>query len=191
MAEPLPSPFAASRISYNKYWNVPVDDLEEEENRTSLMRQQQSTFLSKVVAIGIITAMMGAVVAAIVVYEQNHVTQFAPSSLHPSLYPTAAPIVYQSCYNNMTCPVQPSTQPLYDADTGFTNYTGWNMGTGDESCCNICLESSSPPNTASSNQQLQYENDIAHPLLLPSVLRLPSGLDYDYLILDSIWLPTW
>ncbi len=65
-----PPPLISSRISYDKYWNLPVDDLEDEEDRTSLIRQQQSSFLSKIVAVGIVIAMIGAVVTAIVFYEQ-------------------------------------------------------------------------------------------------------------------------
>lgn len=74
------------------------------------------------------------------------------------------------CYRPPSCE---NVNAFYDVSTGFTNDTGWESGLS-YSCCQICLPDTSPT--------VCFNND-------PDCLSKTGYQDYDYLMLDQMWIP--
>lgn len=87
----------------------------------------------------------------------------------------AALLVLAAAKSVNECYISPSciTNEFYDKATGFTNDTGWS-NTDAESCCQICLPGT--PSTVCFTST-------------PECLSKTGDGDFDYLLLDQIWLP--
>lgn len=81
-----------------------------------------------------------------------------------------------------TCFVENSCQftngLAYDQDTGFTNDTGWSSAVSTD-CCSICIP-------GSPSKVCFDESDVTSDCM---VNKEGKGGDFDYLMLDQIWLP--
>lgn len=96
----------------------------------------------------------------------------------PTLPPTPFPTVLATCGTNITCPAPTSTEAKYNPVTGFTNFTGWYDGLGDDLCCNLCSE------TTHREGYFSVDADEG-----ADIVFAPG--EFDYLIFDQIWLPQW
>lgn len=80
--------------------------------------------------------------------------------------------VLSQCFRSPSCTA--SYESLYNHETGFTNNTGWST-LSEDSCCNICLPGTTKV-TCSGSTCDSKKGVIG---------------DYDYILLDQIWLPQW
>ena len=82
----------------------------------------------------------------------------------------------ESCKLKDACPVSSSGVVTYDAQTGFTNETGWDWTGSVKSCCQICPDNISSTVCFDSSPSSSCSNKT-------------GNADYDYVMLDQIWLP--
>ena len=78
------------------------------------------------------------------------------------------------CYLKPSCTAKPPQ--LYDTATGFTNNTGWSASESGQ-CCQICFE--------------ETDSVVCFDDSDTACLQKTGNGDYDYLVMDYIWLPQW
>jgi ribonuclease I len=133
-----------------KYIQVPFADLDELDEEGYFERRNSSFWFSRVVAIGVLLAIIGSVIVAVIYYVEHQPNNDDDYIIIPPTAPT--------CYKSPACP--PLLQS-YDAVTGITNMTGW-QNDGKDSCCNIC-----PVNVVPPSPNIKYDYLLLDQIWLP------------------------
>lgn len=155
-------------------------------------RREAALYFNKLVVIVMTLAVSAILVVSIIFFVEGIDSNDSNNS------------IINLCYLAPTC--TPSSQK-YDLVTGFTNYTGWQVGDRMTTCCDIC-QTTSESNVYSSYFNEAQSNNIETRNKVQSVkinssnfvkkfndnlihYNLKADLGYDFLLFDQIWLPQW
>ncbi len=170
------------------YLSVPMqDEFNDDEDQINFLRQKSAKQWNRIVGMGVIFALVGAVIVAIIFYKEQQHHSSSPTEADDD---TPPPPPLATCYVQPSCINYAAYSPLSYSPQGFTNLTGWTDVMSYNGCCNICvmaptkIPTSSPTRTRSNSPT---EAPTESPTLSPTVP--PTVAYYDFLIMDFLWLP--